>query len=87
MEKISNFKLVIFTLRNYQSVIIQNPQQTSFVLKDEKIMVKTDNAQYILTLTEFEELFINSIFYYVEQKENVEIEIHKDDEYYAWKHK
>lgn len=87
MEKISNFELVLYTLRNYRSVMIQTPEQTSFVLKGEKIIVKTDNAQYTLNLLEFEELFINSIFYYVEHKENVEIEIHKDDEYYAWKHK
>jgi len=87
MEKISNFELVIYALRNYQSVMIQTPQQTSFVLKGEKIVVKTDNAQYTLNLLEFEELFINSIFYYVEHKETVEIEIQKDDEYYAWKHK
>jgi len=87
MEKISNFDLVIYTLRNFQGVMIQNPQQTSFILKDDRIVVKTDNAQYTLKWKEFEELFTNSIFFYVEHKENVEIEIHKDDEYYAWKHK
>lgn len=87
MEKILNFELVQYALRNDQSVMIQNPQQTTFVLKGEKIAVKTDNAQYTLTVLEFEELFINSIFYYIEHKESAEIEIHKDDEYYAWKHK
>lgn len=87
MEKINNFELVLYALRNYQSVMIQNPQQTSFVLKGDKIVVKTDNAQYTLNFKEFEELFINSIFYYVEHKDNIEIEIHKDDEYYAWRHK
>lgn len=87
MEKINNFELVIDALRNYQSVMIKNPQHTTFVLKGEKIAVKTDNAQYTLNITEFEKLFLNSIFYYIENKNNVEIEVFKDDEYYAWKHK
>jgi hypothetical protein len=87
MEKISNFETVRTLLKSHLSVMIQNPQQTRFNVKGDKIIVKTDHAQYSLSWEEFEDLFMNSIFYSVDYKENNEVEIHKDDEYYAWKHK
>jgi len=87
MEKINDFDSVINILKNYQVVEIGAPVKTNFSLRNNKIFVKTSNAQYFISLEEFETLFKNSIFYYFEQTQSIEIETSKDDEYYAWKHK
>jgi len=87
MEKINDFESVINILKNYQVVEIGAPVKTNFSIRNNKIFVKTNNAQYFISLEEFEALFKHSIFYYFEQTQSVEIETSKDDEYYAWKHK
>lgn len=87
MEKINDFESVITALKNYQVVEIGSPIKTNFSFRNNMIFVKTNNAQYYISLEEFEVLFKHSIFYYFEQTKSVEIEISKDDEYYAWKHK
>lgn len=87
MEKINDFETVITALKNYQIVETVNPVKTNFSLRNNKIFVKTYNAQYFISIEEFEVLFKNSIFYYFEQSQSLEIETSKDDEYYAWKHK
>lgn len=87
MEKIFDFESVISALKNYQILRIETPIKSIFFLRDSRIYVKTDHAQFSLELEEFRDLYINSVFYIHEKKKDVEIEIMKDDEYYAWKHK
>ncbi len=87
MERIIDFESVIDALKNYQLVVIQSPLLTNFSIKDNKVLVKTINAQYLISFKEFEELFMHSIFYYYELKQSVQIENEKDEEYYAFKHK
>jgi len=87
MEKIKDFETVINLLKNSQIVRVEFPIQTIFAYIDNRVYVKTDHAQFSLTLNEFSDLYINSIFYVHEKSNNAEIEISKDDEYYAWKHK
>lgn len=87
MEKINDFESVIIALKNNQVIMIHSPISTNFTLRDKKICVKTENAQYYLSLDEFKKLFEHSIFFYYERKLTSEIETQKDEEYYAWKHK
>lgn len=87
MEKIQNFESVISALKSYQIVRIESPKQTIFAYIENRIYVKTDHAQFSLSIDEFSDLYINSIFYLHEKSNNTEIEVSKDDEYYAWKHK
>lgn len=87
MEKIQNFDAVISALKNYQIVRIESPKQTVFAYINDRIYAKTDHVQFSLTITEFSDLYMNSIFYLHEKSNNTEIEVSKDDEYYAWKHK
>lgn len=87
MEKIQNFETVIYTLKNYQIIRIESPVKTIFVYSEDRVHAKTDYAQFSLSLEEFTDLYMNSIFYFHEKSNNVEIEISKDEEYYAWKHK
>ena len=87
MEKIQNFESVISALKNYEIVRIESPKQTIFAYIENRIYAKTDHAKFSLTIEEFSDLYINSIFYLHEKPNNTEIEISKDDEYYAWKHK
>jgi len=87
MEKIQNFETVIYTLKNYQIIRIESPVKTIFVYSEDRVNAKTDYAQFSLSLEEFTDLYMNSIFYFHEKSNNVEIEISKDEEYYAWKHK
>jgi len=87
MEKIQNFETVIYSLKNYQIIRIESPVKTIFVYSEDRVYAKTDYAQFSLSLEEFTDLYMNSIFYFHEKSNNVEIEISKDEEYYAWKHK
>lgn len=87
MEKIQNFEAVIHSLKNYQIIRIESPVRTVFAYIDDRIHAKTDYAQFSLSITEFTDLYINSIFYYHEKSNSTEIEVTKDEEYYAWKHK
>lgn len=87
MEKVCDFDSVITALKNYQIIVIQNPISTHFSIKDNRVQVKTYNAQYLISFKEFEALFKHSIFYYYERKQQSEIETFKDEEYYAFKHK
>lgn len=87
MEKINDFESVLNTLKNEQVVLIESPIRTNFSLRNQKVFVKTIHAQYFISVEEFEELFKHSIFYLYESKQNSEVEILKDEEYYAWKHK
>ncbi len=87
MEKIQNFETVIHSLKNYQIIRIDSPVKTIFAYIENRVYAKTDHAQFSLSLEEFTDLYMNSIFYYHEKSNNTEIEVSKDEEYYAWKHK
>lgn len=87
MEKIQNFETVINSLKNYQIIRIESPVKTIFAYIEDRVHAKTDNAQFSLTIDEFTELYLNSVFYYHEKSKPIEIEVSKDEEYYAWKHK
>ena len=87
MEKIQNFETVIYTLKNYQIIRIESPVKTIFAYSEDRVHAKTDYAQFSLSLEEFTDLYMNSIFYFHEKSNNTDIEVSKDDEYYAWKHK
>lgn len=87
MEKVNDFESAILSLKNNQVIMILSPISTNFSLRDNRIFVKTENAQYYLGFDEFKKLFEHSIFFYYERKLTSEIETQKDEEYYAWKHK
>lgn len=87
MEKIQNFETVIYSLKNYQIIRIESPVKTIFTYSEDRVHAKTDYAQFSLSIEEFTDLYMNSIFYYHEKSINMDIEVSKDDEYYAWKHK
>ena len=87
MEKIYDFETVLKVLKNDQAVKIESPVKSVFFMRNNRINVKAENAQFNLSVDEFTELYLNSVFYHHEPKKVSEIEISKDDEYYAWKHK
>lgn len=51
----------------------------------ESIMVQDINSRYKLTENDFLQLYKDATFYIYETKDEIEIDIEKDKEYYSWK--
>ena len=66
-------------------VSIQKGQLIYYGMRNEKVVVQSASARYVLRIEDFIEMFKNECFYiYEKNNEQVEISKEKDDEYYGW---
>lgn len=69
-------------------ISIQKGQMLYYGMRNEKVVVQSVSARYVLCIEDFIEMFQNEAFYiYEKNNEQVEISKEKDDEYYGWYHK
>jgi hypothetical protein len=87
MDKLDSFDTTLKLLKQGEILKIHKPQLVYFAIKGELIQAKNDQAQYLLSLDSFTELFKDAEFFRYEKKQEATIDKTKDDEYYQWKHK
>ena len=66
---------------------VTSPFMNYFRLVDEKIRVSNTNTKYFLSLDEFNQLYKNCYFLLQESKDEEQVDLKKDEEYYGWSHK
>lgn len=74
----------IVILKN--GLVVVDLHNTRFKFIKENIIIKNDNARYVLNESEFLNLYKNSKFYILEDNDAI-IDSQKDEEYYSFKHK
>ncbi len=66
---------------------INNKGNSFFAKKGDKIFVKSNSFTYRISIDEFKNLYQDESFVIHEIIKKEEVNLEKDDEYYAWKHK
>ena len=85
MEKnVYNVNEACILLKN--GVIMVDFHNARFKFINENIIIKNDNARYVLCIEEFLNLYKDSKFIILEEGDAI-IDIKKDEEYYSFKHK
>ena len=69
-----------------EGLVIVDFNFNRFKLKTDKVIVKNNNARYVLTVEEFLCLYKEKKFTILEDSESI-IDSKKDEEYYSFKHK
>lgn len=67
-------------------LVVVDLHNTRFKFVKENIIIKNDNARYVLTDDEFLNLYKDSKFVILEDNDAI-IDSKKDEEYYSFKHK
>ena len=67
-------------------LVVVDSHSTRFKFVKENIIIKNDNARYVLTDEEFLNLYKDSKFIVLDDNDAI-IDSQKDEEYYAFKHK
>lgn len=75
----------------YEQAIVMSVQKghkVYYQIRNEKVLIQSESARYVLSLEDFRQIFLTEVFYLVEKQiEQLEIQKEKDDEYYGWYHK
>lgn len=83
-KKIYNVNEAYVILKN--GLVVVDNHNTRFKLIKENIIIKNDNARYVLNNGEFLNLYKDSKFIILEDSDAI-IDSKKDEEYYSFKHK
>lgn len=82
-KEILNVNEAYFALT--EGMVVIDTLSTKFKLKSKVIFAKSENASFKLNKDEFLQLYKNTKFVILD--DNSEIDLKKDEEYYAFKHK
>ena len=88
MEKIERLDDVKRLLIDQEiMMIMKDGNPIFFVKRKDKILVKGPSSTYRITLEDLEDLFRDEVFYLYDDVQQETVNLEKDEEYYAWRHR